>query len=420
MTGLLIYSSTGLAAQTQQAEWLFNQGINAFNEQDYQAALGYFQQAQQLGLTNKRLPYNLGVTLYKLSDYGAAYDALKGATSDNDLAAIAYFNMGLAALKMAKTDLANDNFQQSYSHANNNEQRQLAQRMLEKLSGSNNSTSRHTPTVSLSGGLGYNDNVTLNATDDDLVRKSEQGDSYYTLYTKLNQPFSASLFSDVTLYTLQYINLNDYNYTALDADINYKIPIAAAYLTISAKAQSLFLDNNLFQNLQLAQLDVNYNISSVSTVAARYQFSNIDATASPYDHLAGNRQRLRVFGKYFHRKDTMQWFYEYETNNREGNRIDNTRDKRFSPRRNKLGFKYNRRLNPAFNFQGGWQYRRSDFSDINQTTRKDTRTHANLRLIYRLSKQLWIYADYRYLDNKSNNADYNYQSNRISLNLYWN
>lgn len=439
--GLLIYSSTCLA-QAQQGELLFKQGIRAFNLQDYQTALHYFQQAQQLGMLNKRLPYNTGVTLYKLGDYSAAYETLKNATSDPDFAAIAYFNMGLAALKMTKANVAKDNFQLSYSHAINNEQRQLATRMLKKLGASNGDAFSYTSNASLSGSLGYNDNVTLNATDD-LAQKSEEGDAYYAFYAKLNQSFSSSLFSDIALYTLQYVRLNDYSYTSLSASIGYKIPhdllFATTNLTVSAKVQSLFLDNEHFQNLQLVQLDADYTINPVATVTARYQFSNIDSTANPYDNLAGNRHRLRIFGKYLHSnlgsnldsKSSVHWFYEYEINDREdviGNNNEITAS--FSPRRNKLGFKHDIRLSPRLNFQWGWQYWRSGFPDANQIDantqikRKDNRKHANLRLIYRLNKRLWIYTDYSYLNNKSNieegKDDYNYQSNNISLNLYWN
>ncbi len=448
--GLLIYSSTCLA-QAQQSELLFKQGMRAFNLQDYQAALHYFQQAQRLGMLNKRLPYNTGVTFYKLGDYGAAYEILKDATSDPDLAAVAYFNMGLAALKMTKADLAKDNFQLSYTHAINNEQRQLATRMLKKLGASNSGAFSYTLNGSLSGSFGYNDNVTLNATDD-LAQKSEEGDTYYSFYAKLNQSFSSSLFADIALYTLQYVRLIDYNYTLLNASVGYKIPynlfFSTTNLTASGKVQSLFLDNNKnFQNLQLIQLDADYTINPATSVTARYQFSNIESTTNRYDHLTGNRQRLRIFGKYLHSnlgsgsdsdsglnlgfKYAIHWFYEYEINDREdviGN--NNEVISSFSPTRNKLGFKQDIRLSRRFNFQWGWQYWRSDFADANQIdvntqiTRKDSRKHANLRLIYRLNKRIWIYTDYSYLKNKSNieqgKDDYNYQSNNISLSLYWN
>jgi len=427
--GLLIHSSTCLAG-AQQAELLFNRGITAFNAQDYEAALRYFQQAEQLGLSNKRLPYNLGVTLYKLENYDAAYKALKGAVDDSDLAAIAYFNRGLAALKLANTALAKENFQLSYHHAKNPEQRQLAQRMLKKLGVSVNDAFHYTLDASLNGSLGYNDNVTLNATED-LARKSEESDNYVAVYANLNQAFTPSWFSDMALYTLQYADLNNYNYTAINANINYKIPAATSNLIISIEAQSQYFDNNHFQNVQLAQLDVDYAITPTSTVAGRYQFNNIDATEKPYRYLAGNRQRLRFFSKHLLSKSSVQWFYEYEINDRNDITNDNGNEVNtsFSPSRNTLGLKHNLRLSPRINFRWGMQYRRSDFpvayQVIPDTTlktsvkRKDNRTQASLRLMYRLSKKLWIYADYGYLNNQSNIEDYDYQSNTISLNLYW-
>jgi len=427
--GLLIHSSTCLA-QAQQAELLFNQGISAFNTHNYPAALRYFQQAEQLGLSNKRLPYNLGVTLYKLGDYNAAYEALKRASSETDLAAIAYFNMGLAALKMANTDLANENFLLSYRHANNNEQRQLAQRMLIKLGISDVDTLQPRTNGILSGGLGYNDNVTLNATDD-LAQKSEKSDSYYTIYAKLNQPITAPLYVGIDLYALQYKALDEYNYTAINANINYKITSATTNVTARGEVQSLFLDNKRFQNVQLLELDANYSVTSATNLSARYQLSNIDATATSYKHLAGTRQRVRFSSKYLPPNNTLQGFFEHETNDRDDipNKDNNGIKASFSPTRNKVGIKHNIRLSTKFNFQWEAQYRRSDFpttDEINTITsantrikRQDNRSRANLRLMYRLGKTLWVYADYRYLNNESNIALYDYRSNTISLNLYW-
>ena len=72
---LSLLMSLGMHSAMASATDDFRKGQQAFKQGDYQAALRWFRKARRQGLNNAAIFYNLGVTHYKLRQYGQAEKA---------------------------------------------------------------------------------------------------------------------------------------------------------------------------------------------------------------------------------------------------------------------------------------------------------------------------------------------------------
>ncbi|MBN1479749.1 tetratricopeptide repeat protein [candidate division KSB1 bacterium] len=94
---ILIFASITVA---DQADYLFQQGVDAYQESDYQAALTHFEAALQHGKESDALYYNLGNAYYKLGEIGLAilyYERAKKLNpTDDDI----NFNLQIAQLRV--------------------------------------------------------------------------------------------------------------------------------------------------------------------------------------------------------------------------------------------------------------------------------------------------------------------------------
>jgi len=83
------------AAQTS-GEALMREANHLFRSKVYGAALARYHEAEKAGLSSPLLDYNIGVTCYRLGQYADAVTYLERAYSDDGLAALAAYNLGLA------------------------------------------------------------------------------------------------------------------------------------------------------------------------------------------------------------------------------------------------------------------------------------------------------------------------------------
>lgn len=85
---------------SDQADYLFQQGVDAYQKSDYQAAVAHFEAALQQGQESDALYYNLGNACYKLGEIGRAilyYErAKKMNPADDDI----NFNLAIAQLRV--------------------------------------------------------------------------------------------------------------------------------------------------------------------------------------------------------------------------------------------------------------------------------------------------------------------------------
>ena len=105
------------SAAVAHADMDFDQGVNAFKQQDYQQAVKSFLQSRQQGNQSSILAYNLAVSYYKLGKYDQAKLYFQEILSDPELTALGYYNLGLIAQKRNEPQAAKTAFSKSFNAA---------------------------------------------------------------------------------------------------------------------------------------------------------------------------------------------------------------------------------------------------------------------------------------------------------------
>lgn len=112
---------------------LMAEGNDLFRSGLYRAALLRYREASAAGLDTPLLHYNLGVTHYKLEQYGAAQVELELASRDSRLAPLALFNLGLASRARNERAAAERWFNLALERAEQRDLRKLIERALASL-----------------------------------------------------------------------------------------------------------------------------------------------------------------------------------------------------------------------------------------------------------------------------------------------
>ena len=122
------------SSTTQDGKALFQQAKAAFKAGEYAAAVEAFRNSQQAGYSSAIGFYNLGVAHYRLNQLKQAEQAFIAASSDEKLAPLSYYNLGLVARKDGATKSAGVWFSQAFSHPQSSrELKRLAKKAIRTL-----------------------------------------------------------------------------------------------------------------------------------------------------------------------------------------------------------------------------------------------------------------------------------------------
>lgn len=86
------------AAESQGGQW-FSNGVQAFDEGDFEAAVRLLERARKAGKDSSGLIYNLGVAHFRAGNLDAAQRYFRRLTDVPQEAALAHYNLGLIALE---------------------------------------------------------------------------------------------------------------------------------------------------------------------------------------------------------------------------------------------------------------------------------------------------------------------------------
>lgn len=168
MTRALIVCALLLCTATVAAnpDAAYRQGMDAFNDGDYRAALTAFEQARDAGMDTAQLQFNLGVTHYRLDQLEAADEAFARAAENPDLAGLALYNRGRVATRDNCLGDAEAYYQAALEAAQTDRIRDLAQAALSATREAEPSASpRPRPTLLAELGLGFDNNTALQGDD---------------------------------------------------------------------------------------------------------------------------------------------------------------------------------------------------------------------------------------------------------------
>lgn len=109
------------------------EGNRMFRSGLYYGALRKYRDSQAAGNDSALLYYNLGVTQYKLRHYADAETALRKASEEPKLAALAFYNLGLTSRARGDKPAAERWFQLAAERAGNRKLRNLASRAYQQM-----------------------------------------------------------------------------------------------------------------------------------------------------------------------------------------------------------------------------------------------------------------------------------------------
>ncbi len=414
------YLATAVAQATQGDA--FELGKKFFKEGNYEKARQYFEQAESEGESAPALDNNLGSTYYKLGLYEKARERflkLKALPEWHDLAV---YNLGLIEQKTGQYENARRYFFEALSAPSSEEIRYLAADSYDKLENYFQSSQKMYRLVSAAAG--YDDNV-FRADVTEAVESSNKEDFYLDVYGSLGAIWSGTARQgnrwNLGLYSRSYADLSEYDFAQLAGELSHHRTLAGVIWQLALKPEVLFLDGKYFATYGISHLQLTETVGQWR-YRLKTEFAQV-STASEYDYLDGLRAKARLDAK--GRADNNRWYayYQWEYNDRDDQQLGGEFTSH-CPERHTLSVDNSREVSPVFEIDLRYQFRDTRYRDANRelvagnvqvVRREEDRSQSSVRFNYLAGKNATYFLKYRYLDNESNIASKNYESNEISI-----
>lgn len=273
----------------------------------------------------------------------------------------------------------------------------------------------------LSASVGNDDNVTL--ADDSNVVASNEGDLFLDVLAAAGSYLSGNqddgIRFDGTFYNREYDTEDGFNLSLVDASIAYHKKLGDWNGRFGVKYSYIEFGGDPYQGIYDLSAEGRRKINDNTELRIRYRYSDINSESSQFDNTDGDRQDVRIEGRFKSDKNRYLLSYNFETNDRNDLQTATTYTSS-SPVRHTI------RANAKIPLAGKWgsefdlRWRGSRYKDDNvtagsSTRRDDDRLTAKAGLNYALNKKVEIYADYAYTDNNSNISSYDYKRNEVSM-----
>ena len=393
----------------QTASELFNEGQRAFKAGNHEGALTYFLDARNAGMKKSSLYYNLGVCHYSLGQYSEAAVAFKIIISNLEMAPLAYYNLGLIALKDSDNRTASYWFQKAYETTSNDKLRVLASAALDKVDEKiGDSWSRY-----LSFALGHDDNVEF-TTDSETLQTSDKSDFFAEVYGLVIKPVLGGTSSAGPLFSmsgsyLEYFDLDDYDSGNINAGLFYRNTFKGIRLKSGADYTYTLLDGSSFEQVPSASIQGKYLLNASVLLRLRYRLSYLDILDSDYDYLEGWRHQVLAEFRWKCKRLYSTFGYVLELNDRD--------NEDYSPIRHTVSAGFDLALNHDWKVLLRMSYRKSDYNIDGMSDREEERFIGKAGIGYFLEKGWEIRGEYEHIHNESNYTAYDYDRNIISLSL---
>lgn len=427
ITGICVLLMTAQALAATQAQQFFDQAMSAYRKGDYADALDGFNSAIASGLDTPAVYYNLAVCYYRTGAYAQAESNFLLTARFDDMAAVAYYNLGLVSLKQQDRVSAVIWLKKSQQTTTDAKLDYLVSAALAEIEGGDdkNPDDTRTPVSKWSGvifaGIGHDDNITLDNAD--LVIVGTQSAAVAELFANTKGVLSGSDSDGFLFRGSVYADMNDghndINIAELDGgfyladrvgDWSNEYGLSLSHSTLGGEA---YLDKASLR------LSTSARLSDTFKLDLRLRMRAIRSRDVLYDPLEGRSQDIRVAGKWS--PDKIQDIrLHYQLYNNDRNDLETaTRFSSFSSLRQRLRAEYKYRMTPRYSIRLASEYRLSNYKDDNieasgeHVRRRDDRTRFLLGLDYRWSRETLIGFKYEYVRNDSNIDRFDYVSNRV-------
>jgi tetratricopeptide (TPR) repeat protein len=443
--GLLLIA-TAVAAET--ATEYFDRGVSAAQRQQYPEALSALLKAKAAGLETPDLDYNLGVVYYQLARYDEAVRRFQLLINIPEYTAIAYYNLGLIALKRDDRQAALENFSTASTLAVDENLKNLSQRALQRL---NEDPVEKKSLFTGWGGFvsfngGYDDNVSL--IDEDTGQAAGIADYHAELFASTGAMLLGSdasgLHMDANVNVLKQQKEHDYDYSQWHVALAHEGLFSRWETRARAAIDRTQFGNVDFQQLLSLELNGKRDLSAKSGFELRYKYADI-ADKSPdgaYDYLTGNRHQLRLRFLDSRKGVGLKYSYEVQINDRNDFSFQSTNasnettsiTRSYSPIRHSVQVSADVPWSKSLTINLEAQYRYSDYIDPDTNTmvdgtgdiisatsliRKDHRYRFNIGMAYNITPSWELFADYGHTKNDSNRPGSDYQRTLMRAGVTW-
>jgi len=416
-----------------RADEAYQQGVDAFNQGDYGAAVTHFLGSRADDVDGALLQYNLGVSYYKLGRYHEAGESFLQVITDPALAALGYYNLALVSAQLGQPEQVTVWLQRVIDSADNPKLIGLAQSMLAQYSardsGPVSAVSAATPPPSPWSGFlavetGYDNNVIL-LSDSQTLLTSEQEDLVLDAFAYVKRPFrettnglQASLEGNA--YMIRYRDIDGYDTDSLSIG-----GVLGKKIRSWAAASGLHLAYTLLEGDDFT-FEPEFSLSANrwlepgrSRLRLRYEVTRIDSLDPLYYYLEGWRHQTDARVTWMRGGKQLHAMYQLEANYRE--ELETPLFTSYSPIRNSLRLGAETPVGGLFDASIEVQYHHSHYLNPNELagggtlTRSDDRLSAVARITRKLGGENELSLEYRRNNNHSNIDDYDYTQHIVML-----
>jgi hypothetical protein len=399
----------------------FSQGVTLYKKGKYAAALTSFSAAEQAGMDEPKLDFNLALCHLQLNQYGQARRYFIQAAKHKPLADLAHFNIGLLELRRGDRDEAKKWLINVRDNALSSKLSNLAKQRLVQL--------EQAPSVAFSPviwdngyrvHLGYDDNIE----DPALAGAVEKGDSFASamIYASRSEGGNNGLRLGMIGFMQHYDTVRSYDLDVLQLSLDKRFELADWRNHVGADLEGTTLGGNKYLQTTKLYLHGSFPVSEKDSLWLRYRYSGISAMTASYDYLAGNRHELEVRWRHKRQHVNLQASYEIELNDRndyQGTTIFSS----YSPTRHTVDLRADITMSPDWNLDSRITWRMSGYNDANiladssRVKRSDERLMIDLGINHALSDRLDIGFEYKFTENHSNIATYHYTRNIYTVGI---
>ncbi len=415
---LLILLTVTLHAVAGAAEEFFDQGVKAFHSGDFEVAKESFERARDAGMDSSALYYNYGSTLYKLGRYAEAQAAFAVCARDPAWAALARYNMGLAAFQQGQRTEAAEYFDHAWRHTDDTKLAALAKTMLDRI----DPMARGYPRGTFSFSLGYDSNVVLSDST-----QSAPAAGKADVFSELLASTGARLGGgpgaprwEAAIYDLRYSNLKDFSITQVLLGMHVPRRLGLWHSEMGGQGLYILRDGSAFQQAVVLKAGTTREWAGHRALRFDLRYDRIEALDNNFQFLDG--QRLE-FGATATQPAGAGWVYygvTYEHHDRKDLSVGGEFFS-YSPSRAAFWLKGSWPIAARWRLEPMVRSQFSRYADQDRRasgvvqTREDHEWQAGLLAKYRLTAAWQLTGEYIYSGSRSNFDEYSYTRHQIMI-----
>lgn len=422
-------SSNAQAEESKEAVRYFLKAVDAYKEDQYQLAINGLLRAQEAGMRDGELHHYLGLSYYRLKSYEPAYESFLEAANYPEFEVIAFYNLGLIAMRQQDEALARTWFERAYYETDDVELKGKVAIQLDQINASpilRDVASGRPWEFSFAAKTGGDSHLIYHNTD--TVKGLAATDVFHELYLtgtgQLTGDGNMGLWIEASAFALEYMENNDFDAIEYQFGLNLGQAVRGWKTDIGAYAGSSYLGNEAYLQNTTMHLRAQNRMSKNAELFVRYRSTYVIAMLPRYKPLQGWRRDAKVELLWDRGDSEMLLSYMLELNNRE-NSTTATVYSDYSPARQVYSVLWREKNRKPITRELGFQYRYSQFTnpdvfaDGSITKRFDSRLRGHYRWKYQESDDWYAHLDLSLTNNAANISDYDYTRGQVSVGVAW-